>query len=78
MMALELFIETMDALGSDLSIWPDEDRKNAEALLNASPVARAYFAADQSVDHALERRQEKAPTALLDKIMDAVGDDTLA
>lgn len=77
MMAFEQFIETMDTLGADLSIWPDEDRKHAEALLAASPVARAYFTADQTVDHALIRMEEKAPANLLERIMHVVGDDSL-
>lgn len=39
-MDLERFIDLLDIHGADLALWPDAERKAADKLLAASPLAR--------------------------------------
>jgi len=43
--SLEEFLDRLDLYGGNLETWPDEARDAAQALLSASPEARAHLSA---------------------------------
>ena len=54
MLTLRRFRTMADSYGADLLRWPDGARAEAQALLNASPAARALLDEARTLDHAIE------------------------
>lgn len=64
MLTLKRFGELADAYGGDLQRWPAEVRLAAQTLMDASPQARAMFAAARALDQALQAASEHRDAAL--------------
>jgi len=64
MLTLKRFGELADAYGGDLRRWPAEVRLAAQALMDASPQARAMFAAARALDQAMQAASEHRDAAL--------------
>tara|TARA_Y100000052_G_scaffold27591_2_gene37045 strand:- start:2822 stop:3265 length:444 start_codon:yes stop_codon:yes gene_type:complete len=60
------FEDTLDLYGPDLSVWPDEDRRAAEQLLETSTDARAMLDDAWAVDDALNDFTVEDPSPELD------------
>lgn len=68
------FQNLLDRLGDDLSSWPDQARHDAEALLQSSAPARSALAEARAVRALLAPQPVKAPSGLIDRIMQKVRD----
>lgn len=65
------FEELIDRLGEDLSLWPDDRRLPAEALLAQSPAAQVLLEQARALRHALAAPSVGAPKGLADRIVAA-------
>ena len=72
-MDITVFEDLIDRLGDDLSRWPDDQRRSAEAFLAASAEARALHAEAVAVRQALAAPPVRAPRGLADRIVAAAG-----
>ncbi|MEY9878955.1 hypothetical protein [Bradyrhizobium sp. USDA 329] len=73
------FEELIDRLGEDLSLWPDDRRLPAEALLARSSAARALLEEARMLRRAFAAPPVRAPAGLADRIVAAAAkmqDDT--
>ena len=65
------FQTLLDARGPDLGLWPEADRRDAEALLDGSDAARAALAEARALHDALAALpQEPASPLLRSAILD--------
>lgn len=62
------FEELMDRLGEDISLWPDERRLPAEALLARSSDAQALLEEARILRRTLAAPPVRAPVGLADRI----------
>jgi hypothetical protein len=53
MLTLRRFRALADSFGGDLQRWPQEERSEAQALLNISPQAHALLDEARALDHAI-------------------------
>jgi hypothetical protein len=65
------FEELIDRLGEDLSLWPDDRRLPAEALLARSSAAQALLEEARTLRLALAAPPVRAPKGLADRIVAA-------
>ncbi|MBR1130999.1 hypothetical protein [Bradyrhizobium iriomotense] len=65
------FEELIDRLGEDLSLWPDDRRLPAEALLAQSAAAQALLDEARALRQALAAPPVRAPKGLADRIVAA-------
>jgi hypothetical protein len=70
-MDVTAFEELIDRLGEDVSLWPDEQRLAAEALLAQSSAARALLDEARILRSALAAPPVRAPAGLADRIVAA-------
>jgi hypothetical protein len=71
-MTIATLKEQLLTYGADLSRWPSEERKAAEALLQHSDEARKLLAEYEPVDQLFKQgKDDKAPPGLLERILDA-------
>ena len=61
MMGMDRFRELLDAYGAEPRRWPAQERGMAEALIAASPEARALRAKAAGLDVLLDRAQPISP-----------------
>jgi hypothetical protein len=64
-MSLERLRAVLDAYGASPNHWPQTERTSADALIDASPEARAMVAAAAQLDALLDLVQPPAPSAAL-------------
>jgi hypothetical protein len=57
-MKLDEFRDRLDALGADLTAWPDAQRVGAEHLLATEPAARGLLSEAQRLDRLIGRGME--------------------
>lgn len=69
------FQDLLDRLGDDLSLWPNQQRHDAESLLSASEEARIALAEAASLRQMLSSPPVAAPAGLIDRIMQRVRTD---
>lgn len=62
------FEELIDRLGEDLSLWPDDRRLPAEALLARSAAAQALLEEARALRQILSAPPVRAPAGLADRI----------
>lgn len=67
-MGVTEFEELIDRLGEDLSLWPDDRRLAAEALLDHSSDARALMENMRVLRQALAAPPVRAPSGLANRI----------
>jgi hypothetical protein len=72
MMDVAEFEDLLGRHGGDLSNWPKDRQAAAEALLQSSKQARAALAEAQRLRSVLQSTPVRAPTGLVDRIMDKV------
>jgi hypothetical protein len=65
------FEDLIDRLGEDLSLWPDDRRLPAEALLEQSADARTLLDQARALRSALAAPPVRAPAGLADRIVAA-------
>jgi hypothetical protein len=72
MMDVAEFEDLLGRHGGDLSNWPKDRQAATKALLQSSKQARAALAEAQRLRSVLQSTPVRAPTGLVDKIMDKV------
>lgn len=65
------FEDLIDRLGEDLSLWPDDRRLPAEALLAQSSAAQALLEEARALRQMLSAPPVRAPAGLADRIVAA-------
>lgn len=65
------FEDLIDRLGEDLSLWPDDRRLPAEALLAQSSAAQALLEEARALRQMLSAAPVRAPAGLADRIVAA-------
>ncbi|MEZ5465339.1 MAG: hypothetical protein R3F22_09010 [Lysobacteraceae bacterium] len=64
-MTLARFEEQLDRNGSQLANWPEGERRAAEAILLASPLARAAYAQAEALEQRLAACEAPEPSPAL-------------
>lgn len=67
------FVALLDTNGADLAVWPEDQRRAAEALLTDSDEAVAALAEAETLHRKLKNSRIKAPEGLVDRILAASG-----
>jgi hypothetical protein len=63
MLRLRQFRAMADSYGGDLQRWPQEMRREAQALLNVSPQARAFLEEARALDDAIATASARSDAA---------------
>lgn len=75
-MNIEDFKALLDTYGAKIDRWPEQDRTEANELLENSEDARTYYAQMQKVDALFVANDKgKPPAGFVDRIMKKTDDD---
>ena len=75
-MTVGRFKELLLTYGGELQRWPEAERITAEAFVASSAQAQSLLAEYTPVDALMQAgKNDKAPSGLLDRIMDATKDE---